>query len=478
MGAGEVRRRIAAKEISCREIVEETLRKIDAADPGPAGINAFRHVCREEALKRADALDALPKGDKTLPLHGIPVAVKDVLCTKGIPTTCGSRILENYRPPYDAHVIEGLAQAGAIVIGKTNMDEFAMGSSGENSAYEKPKNPRDPSRVPGGSSAGSAAAVAAGFVDLAVGSETGGSIRQPAAFCGITGLKTTYGLVSRYGLIAFASSLDQAGPMASDVEGTAMLLDAIASHDPRDATSAKHARPRYAEALARKAGPFRIGVVAGEPRAENPAAPAIDRTLKALTRQGHTLKTVELPHLPYGIPAYYLIAPSEASSNLARFDGVRYGHRAEAPDDMLDLYLRSRGGPGGFGPEVKRRILLGTFALSRGYYDAYYIKAHLIREFILADFIKAFHDVDLIVGPATPELPFRFGERSDDPVAMYLSDYYTVGANLAGIPAIAVPCGFSETEKLPVSIQITAPAFEEARLLSAARAVEEIVRAA
>ncbi len=472
MGALEIRRRIAAKEISCRELVEEALQKIAATDPGPDGIQAFRHVSAETALARADALDRLPKGDDALPLHGLPIALKDNLCTKGIPTTCGSRILENYIPPYDAHVVECLERAGAVVIGKTNMDEFAMGSSTENSAYEKTKNPRDPARVPGGSSGGSAAAVAAGYVELALGSDTGGSIRQPAAFCGVVGLKPTYGLVSRWGLVAFASSLDQIGPLASDVTGAAMLLDAIAPHDARDATCIPRERPLYTRALGEKPTALRVGLVDAGAREASPTADAVDRAAQALESRGHRIRKIALPHLQYGIPAYYLIAPSEASSNLARFDGVRYGHRTASPADMLDLYMRSRGEhPGGFGPEVKRRILLGTFALSRGYYDAYYLKAQKIRALIRADYEHAFQEVDVILTPTTPEPPFRFGERSSNPLAMYLSDYFTVGANLAGLPAISVPAG---SGPLPTGLQITAPSLAETRLLQAARLIEEI----
>ncbi|HEC36451.1 MAG TPA: Asp-tRNA(Asn)/Glu-tRNA(Gln) amidotransferase subunit GatA, partial [Anaerolineae bacterium] len=405
------------------------------------------------------------------PLQGIPLAVKDVLCTAGVPTTCGSRILEDFVPPYDATAVARLKAARAVLLGKTNTDEFAMGSSTENSAFFPTRNPWDLSRVPGGSSGGSAAAVAAGECLGALGTDTGGSVRQPAAFCGVVGLKPTYGRVSRYGLVAFASSLDQVGVLAKDVTDTAILLGVIAGHDPLDSTSVDASVPDYTAALTGDIRGVRIGVpreyfIPGmQPEVEAAVRAALDQ----LADLGAEVIEVSLPHTDYALPAYYLIAPAEASANLARYDGVRYGLRVEQPT-LEATYEATRGQ--GFGPEVKRRIMLGTYALSAGYYDAYYLKAQKVRTLIKQDFDRAFERVDVIVAPTTPTTAFRLGEKVDDPIQMYLSDVFTLAANLAGICGVSLPCGF-DGEGLPIGMQVMGPAFGEETILRVAHAYEQ-----
>jgi aspartyl-tRNA(Asn)/glutamyl-tRNA(Gln) amidotransferase subunit A len=399
------------------------------------------------------------------------VAIKDLLCVRGQPATCASKMLQTYRPPYDAHVIERLRQADAVLIGRTNMDEFAMGSSTENSAFAVTRNPWDFERIPGGSSGGSAAAVAACEVPLALGSDTGGSIRQPAALCGVVGLKPSYGRVSRYGLIAFASSLDQIGPLSHDVADAALLFDAIAGHDPRDSTSVERPAPQCRQTLEQEIKPLTLGVV---PEHFDEGLDAeVERSVREAIRvyEGLGAKIVEvsLPHNKYAVATYYLVATAEASSNLARYDGVHFGHRASEHGDLIDMYCRSRGE--GFGAEVKRRIMLGTYALSSGYKDAYYLKALKVRRLIHDDYAKAFGHCDAILGPTSPTPAFKIGERSADPLAMYLADIYTIGANLAGLPGISIPCGFTQAG-LPIGLQILAAPFEEEKLLRLARRFE------
>jgi aspartyl-tRNA(Asn)/glutamyl-tRNA(Gln) amidotransferase subunit A len=432
-----------------------------------AALNALITTCPERAFATATAADAGSTG----PLAGIPFAHKDLFCTAGLRTTCASKILDGFVPPYDATVAERLDQAGAVLVGKANMDEFAMGSSNENSAFGPARNPWDLNRVPGGSSGGSAALVAAGVVPFATGTDTGGSVRQPAALCGVTGLKPTYGRVSRFGMIAYASSLDQAGVLAHSAEDCAHVLAAIAGHDPRDATCSTQAVDDYAGALGAGVAGLRIGVV-GEffGAGIDPAVAASARTaLAALEAAGAVLVDVSLPTLPLSIPAYYVLAPAEASSNLARYDGVRYGHRTERAGDLAELYARSRAE--GFGTEVKRRILAGTYVLSAGYYDAYYRRAQRVRRLIADDFARAFGAVDLLAGPTTPTTAFRIGEKGDDPLAMYAADVNTVAVNLAGLPAMSVPAPF--VGGLPTGLQLIGPAFSEARLLAAGHALQQ-----
>ena len=456
-------------ELSARELTEAYLERIQRYEEH---VKAFLLVDWEGALQQARAVDERrARRERLGPLAGIPVALKDVLCTAGQRTTCASRILEHFVPPYDATVVRKLKEADAVLIGKTNMDEFAMGSSTENSAFQVTANPWDLSRAPGGSSGGSAAAVAACFAPLAIGSDTGGSIRQPAALCGVVGLKPTYGRVSRYGLVAFASSLDQIGPFAWDVRDTALLLGVIAGHDPLDSTSVDRPVPDYVATVDEPIERLRIGVVQ-EWLAEGvdpEVAAAVRAAVSVFEQLGADIREISLPHSKYGIPAYYIVAPAEASSNLARYDGVHYGFRAAQYEDMVDMYCRSRAE--GFGAEVKRRIMLGTYALSAGYYDAYYLKALKVRRVIREDFDRAFESVDIILGPTSPTPAFRLGERLADPLSMYLSDVYTVTANLAGIAGISVPCGFTE-HGLPIGLQLLAPPFEEERLLRAARMFE------
>jgi aspartyl-tRNA(Asn)/glutamyl-tRNA(Gln) amidotransferase subunit A len=421
----------------------------------------------EAALTQARAVDARRRAGQPLgKLAGLPVAVKDVLCTRGQRTSCGSKILANYIPPYDAHVITRLRDADAVLIGKTNMDEFAMGSSTENSAFHVTHNPWDLERIPGGSSGGSAAAVAACEAPLALGTDTGGSIRQPASLCGLVGLKPTYGRVSRFGMIAFASSLDQGGLITRSAEDAALLLGAMAGFDERDSTSVELPVPDYSSALGQPLKGLKIGVLKEffdkglEPEIEQHIRAALD----LLRSQGAVIRDVSLPNLPLSVPTYYVVAPAECSSNLARFDGVRYGHRCDHPRDLLDLYQRSRGE--GFGAEVKRRIMTGTYVLSAGYYDAFYLKAQRVRQLISNDFERAFHEVDVVIGPTTPTTAFELGAKTADPVTMYLNDIYTIGANLAGLPAISLPCGLAQG--LPTAMQIIGPHFGEERLLNVA----------
>ncbi len=457
-------------EISSRELTTAYLDRIEAVD---SRVKAFVHVDRNKVIADAEAIDAKRKqGAKVGKLAGLPVAVKDVLCTKGEPTTCCSKMLKNFIAPYDAHVITRLREADAVMIGRTNMDEFAMGSSTENSAFQTTCNPWDLERAPGGSSGGSAAAVSAGMAPLSLGSDTGGSIRQPASFCGVVGMKPTYGRVSRYGLVAFASSLDQVGPFGNDVYGTALLSEVLCGHDSRDSTSVDLPTPDLTTNLQQPLKGLRIGI-AREHFAEglnSEVEATVRKSLDVYKSLGAEIREISLPHSKYAVAAYYIIAPSEASSNLARYDGVHYGHRAESFENMIDMYSSSRGE--GFGSEVKRRIMLGTYALSAGYYDAYYLKALKVRRLIREDFDKAFQDVDLIASPASPDPAFKIGEMADDPLAMYLSDIYTISANLAGLPGISIPAGFSSSG-LPIGLQLQAPAFEEERLLRAARMFEK-----
>jgi aspartyl-tRNA(Asn)/glutamyl-tRNA(Gln) amidotransferase subunit A len=465
----ETRAALRSGTVTARAVVDAYLARIAALDPT---LHAYLHVTADAARAQADLVDQrLRRGEPPLPLQGIPLAIKDVLCTRGIPTTCGSRILAGFVPPYDATVVVRLAADGAILLGKTNMDEFAMGSSNENSGFGPVRNPWRRDRVPGGSSGGSAAAVAAGLAAGAFGTDTGGSVRQPAALCGVVGLKPTYGRVSRYGLIAFASSLDQIGPLARDVRDAALLLETVAGHDPMDSTSADHPVPDYQAALGRGVQGLTLGIpdeyfVAGlDPEVEG----AVRAAIAALEKLGARTRRVSLPHTDYGVAAYYIIAPAEASSNLARYDGVKYGHRASGAKDLVAMTARTRAE--GFGDEVKRRVMLGTYALSAGYYEAYYGKAQRVRTLIRRDFDRAFAEVDVVVAPTAPTPAFRLGEKTDDPLAMYLNDVFTIPAPLAGLPAISVPCGFS-TEGLPIGLQIIGRPFDEATLFRVAAAYE------
>ncbi|HZD95323.1 MAG TPA: Asp-tRNA(Asn)/Glu-tRNA(Gln) amidotransferase subunit GatA, partial [Candidatus Sulfotelmatobacter sp.] len=435
-------------------------------------IHAYLNLCEDRALQQAERIDRIVKaGDPLPPLAGVPVGIKDVMVTKGVRTTAGSKILENFIPPYDCTAVARLEAAGAIILGKMNCDEFAMGSSNENSAYGPVRNPRDPSRVPGGSSGGSAAAVAAGTAVATLGSDTGGSIRQPASFCGVVGLMPTYGRVSRYGLIAFASSLDHIGPLTRTVKDAAILLHVIAGHDPLDSTSANVAVPDYESELRKPVSGLRIGVPEeyfGD-GLDTEVRAAVEAGIAKLRSSGCTIVPISLPHTKYAVPTYYVIATAEASANLARFDGVRYGYRAKGAHTLSEMYRRSR--DEGFGAEVKRRIMLGTYALSSGYYDAYYLKAQRVRTLLARDFEEAFRKVDAIVTPTAPTPAFKLGEKSDDPLAMYLADIYTVTADLVGIPGISVPCGQSSSG-LPIGLQVLGRHFDESTVLRVARAVE------
>ena len=454
---------IKSGEISATAAAEEKLADVAARD---SEIAAFVKVLNEEALAEAASVDErIAAGENPGPLAGVPVALKDNLCTRGIPTTCCSRILEGWKPPYEATVVTRLREAGAVVVGKTNLDEFAMGSSTENSAFGTTRNPHDLSRVPGGSSGGSAAAVAAGFAPLALGSDTGGSIRQPAALCGVVGVKPTYGRVSRYGLIAFASSLDQIGPFAASVADAAVLLEVIGGHDPADSTSIPEAMPTLSQCLGRGVEGMRIGVVAELSDGVSPdVARRTAEAADALANGGAEVEEVSVPAAKFGLSAYYLIAPAEASSNLARYDGVRYGMRAEAAN-AVDMNIATR--TAGFGEEVKRRIMLGTFALSAGYYDAYYGKALKVRTLIIRDFDRAYERFDALISPTSPTVAFEIGSRTDNPLEMYLSDVCTVPSSLAGHPAMSVPFGTGgsgnagDGNNLPVGVQVMAPALGE-----------------
>jgi aspartyl-tRNA(Asn)/glutamyl-tRNA(Gln) amidotransferase subunit A len=451
---------------SAESITRSFLNAIRERDPR---VKSFLHVDESAALERARAIDAKRKSAVPLGrLAGVPVAIKDLLCTKGQVTTCGSKILQRFRPPYDAHVITALQNADAVVIGKTNMDEFAMGSSTENSAYVTSRNPWDLERIPGGSSGGSASAVAACESPLSLGSDTGGSIRQPASLCGLVGLKPTYGRVSRFGLVAFASSLDQIGPFAHDVYDAALLTEVIAGHDSRDSTSVDRPVPEYIKSLDQPVKPLTIGVAKEyfSEGLDSEVESAVRAALKVYEKLGAKIVDVSLPHSRYAIATYYIVATAEASSNLARYDGVHYGHRAEQYTDLIHMYSRSRGE--GFGPEVRLRIMLGTFALSSGYKDAYYVKGLKVRRLIKNDFDAAFAQCDVVMGPTSPTAAFKVGEKSDDPLAMYLSDIYTISCNLAGIAGISVPCGFTKTG-LPIGLQALAPPFEEEKLFRIAR---------
>jgi aspartyl-tRNA(Asn)/glutamyl-tRNA(Gln) amidotransferase subunit A len=493
-GASELLAQLTAGTITSAEVTQACLDQITKHDPQ---VKAFLRVDAPRALERAADIDKRRKGGKPVGrLAGLPVAIKDLLCTQGETTTCGSKILEHFAPPYDATVIARLKAADAVLIGKTNMDEFAMGGSTENSAYQKTANPWDLARTPGGSSGGSAAAVAAGMTPLSVGSDTGGSIRQPAGLCGVTGIKPTYGRVSRYGLVAFASSLDQIGPFARTAEDAALLLEVLAGHDPLDSTSVDIPVPEYTRSIGQPLKNLRLGLVREHfGQGLDPEVEAAVRAAVEVYRSlGATITDVSLKHGKFGVATYYVIAPCEASSNLARYDGVHYGHRtdekklvatlaaeraeavkagrsADAIDNpLVRMYRQSRAE--GFGAEVKRRIMLGTYALSAGYYDAYYLKALKVRRLIRRDYDEAFGQVDLIVGPVTATTAFKLGEKVDDPLAMYLVDLYTVSANLAGIGGIAFPCGFS-TQGLPIGLQLQAPPFEEDRLLRAAHMFQQ-----
>lgn len=464
---------IVTGRISATALAEAHFERIAAVDgPSGLGINSYLALSRERALAQAAAVDGMvARGEALPPLAGVPLAVKDVLAMRGAPTTAGSRILAGYRPPYDATVVRKLEAAGAVLLGKLNCDEFAMGSSNENSAFGPVRNPRALDRVPGGSSGGSAAAVAAGLCVASLGTDTGGSVRQPAAFCGVVGLLPTYGRVSRYGLIAFASSLDRVGPLSRTVEDAALLLEVLSGEDPCDATSSDRLVGSYQAAVAQSVTGLRIGVPAeyfGEGLDPEIRA-AVERSIESLRAQGCVIKSVTLPHTRFAIPTYYVLATAEASSNLSRFDGVRFGLRAADARTLGGMFRETR--EEGFGPEVKRRILLGTYALSAGYYDAYYRKAQQVRTLLTRDFLNAFTEVDVVVGPMTPTPPFKLGEKTDDPVAMYLADIYSVAASLAGLPAISVPCG-ATAAGLPIGLQVMAPHFEEAILLRTAAAVE------
>jgi aspartyl-tRNA(Asn)/glutamyl-tRNA(Gln) amidotransferase subunit A len=454
---------LQARQVSS---VEVTRALLDRVERHQADLNAFISITAEAALAEAAQADVRLGRKDAGPLTGIPIAHKDIFCTQGEKTTCGSRMLANFVSPYDATVVERLRAAGLVMLGKTNMDEFAMGSSNETSFFGPVHNPWDVKRVPGGSSGGSAAAVAARLTPAATATDTGGSIRQPAALCGVTGLKPTYGRVSRFGMIAFASSLDQGGLITRSAEDAALLLAAMAGFDERDSTSVELPVPDYSAALGQPLKGLKIGVLKEffDTGLDAEIEQHIRAALELLRAQGAVVKDVSLPNLPLSVPTYYVVAPAECSSNLARFDGVRYGYRCDNPRDLLDLYQRSRGE--GFGAEVKRRIMTGTYVLSAGYYDAFYLKAQRVRQLISNDFERAFHEVDVVIGPTTPTTAFELGAKTADPVTMYLNDIYTIGANLAGLPAISLPCGLSQG--LPTSMQIIGPHFGEERLLNVA----------
>ena len=459
---------MAQGDFLSRDVTEALLGRINAN----AALNAFITITEDEALAAADRADAARAGGNAGPLCGLPLVHKDLFCTAGVRTTCGSRILDNFVSPYDATVVQRLAQAGAVMLGKTNMDEFAMGSSNETSYFGPVKNPWNLAKSPGGSSGGSAASVAARLVPAATGTDTGGSIRQPAALTGTTGLKPTYGRVSRYGMIAFASSLDQAGVISRSAEDAALLLNVMAGFDERDSTSVDQPVPDYLATLGEPLKGLRVGIVRQhfDEGLDAECSQRVKGALSALEGQGASLVEVDLPNLDLSVPTYYVVAPAECSSNMSRFDGVRFGHRAENAQDLLDLYCRSRGE--GFGAEVKRRIMTGTYVLSAGYYDAYYLQAQKVRQLISQDFKTAFEKVDVIAGPTTPTSAFGIGEKTDDPITMYLNDIYTIGANLAGLPGISVPCGFSKD--LPVGLQLVGPHFAEASVLHCAHQYQQI----
>jgi aspartyl-tRNA(Asn)/glutamyl-tRNA(Gln) amidotransferase subunit A len=463
----ELSRSLRGREFSAEELARHCLDRIARYD---SQLNSFITVTETLAIEQARAADRAIAAGEGGPLAGVPIAHKDIFCTRGVKTSCGSRMLDNFVAPYDATVVERLAAAGCVLIGKTNMDEFAMGSSNENSWYGPVHNPWNRDCVPGGSSGGSAAAVAARLVSAATGTDTGGSIRQPAALTGLTGIKPTYGRVSRYGMIAFASSLDQAGVLARTAEDAALLLAAIVGFDPRDSTCVDAPVPDYAAQLEDGVNGLRIGLPREyfEAGLDRDVRALIEDAVAAFRKLGARTVEISLPAVPLSVPAYYVVAPAEASSNLARYDGVRYGYRCKEPKDLLDLYTRTRGE--GFGAEVKRRIMTGTYVLSAGYYDAYYLKAQQLRQLIADDFARAFREVDVVIGPTAPTPAFTLGSKTDDPVTMYLNDIYTIAANLAGLPGISIPCGL--VTGLPVGLQMIAPPFAETRLLSAAHAYQ------
>ena len=465
----EAREKLRKREFSAQELAEAVFRRISETEEK---LHSYITLSRDTALKEAKQADELLKTD-TNPhsLLGIPIAVKDNFLTRDIRTTCASKFLENFIPPYDCTTVKKIRASGAIITGKTNLDEFAMGSSVENSAFFATRNPWDTNRVPGGSSGGSAAALAADQCIVALGTDTGGSIRQPAAFCGVVGLKPTYGRVSRYGIIAFASSMDQVGPMTKEVRDCAFMLESIASYDPADSTSANRPVPQYSASLTGDVKGLRIGIpkeyfVSGiQPAVEQ----AVRTAVRQLERNGAAISEISLPHTEYAVAVYYIVATAEASSNLARYDGMRYGHRARAKD-LTETYMLSRAE--GFGPEVKRRIILGTYALSAGYYDAYYLKAQRVRTLIKRDFDEAFKSCDVIIAPTAPTTAFKIGEKTQDPLQMYLSDIYTISVNLAGLPALSLPCGF-DSEGLPIGLQIIGKQFDESTILAVAYAYEQ-----
>lgn len=464
----ELSDKLAAGETSSVELTQHFLKRIATEDPK---LNSFVTVTAESALAAAQAADAVRAAGEAGPLTGIPLAHKDIFCTQGVRTACGSKMLDSFVSPYNAHAVDQLAAAGMVMLGKTNMDEFAMGSSNETSFYGAVRNPWDLDKVPGGSSGGSAAAVAARLAPAATGTDTGGSIRQPAALCGITGLKPTYGRISRWGMIAFASSLDQAGPMTQTAEDAALMLNAMAGFDERDSTSVQREVPDYTADLNNDLNGLRVGIPKSWFGAglDDGVATQVRAALAELEKQGAKLVEIDLPNADLAVPTYYVLAPAEASSNLSRFDGVRYGHRCDAPKDLTDLYKRSRAE--GFGSEVKRRIMVGTYVLSAGYYDAYYLKALKTRRLIAEDFAKAFAQVDVIAGPTAPTTAFGIGEKADDPVTMYLSDIYTIAVNLAGLPGMSIPCG--ESAGMPVGLQLIGNLFDESRLLNVAHRYQQ-----
>ncbi len=466
----ELHQQLVNKERSALEITQEALSCIQALEPK---LHSFLCVTADKALSQARIVDAkIAAGEEISLMAGIPVGIKDNMCTQGIPTTCASRILENFVPPYESTVTQKLADSGAVMVGKTNLDEFAMGSSTENSAYQVTANPWDLERVPGGSSGGSAAAVASGECTVAIGSDTGGSIRQPASFCGVVGLKPTYGLVSRFGLVAFASSLDQIGPFGRTVEDAAILLGAIAGHDPKDSTSLKVDIPDYTQFLKPDISKLRIGVIKetfGE-GLDSLVEQAVNKAIEQLKNLGAEIQEISCPRFRDGLPTYYIIAPSEASANLARYDGVKYGFRAPNPENLLDMYTRTRAS--GFGAEVKRRIMVGTYTLSAGYYDAYYLRAQKVRTLIKQDFERAFEQVDVLICPTVPTTAFKAGEKTDDPLSMYLTDLMTITVNLAGLPGLSLPCGFDD-KGLPIGLQLIGNVLREDQLFQVAYAYEQ-----
>ena len=451
--------------------VELTQHYLDRIKTHNSHLNAYITVCEDKALQQARAADQKIQQQTARKLTGIPVAHKDIFCTKGVRTSCASKMLDNFISPYNATVVEKVNTAGMVTLGKTNMDEFAMGSSNETSFYGSVKNPWDNARVPGGSSGGSAAAVAANLTPIATGTDTGGSIRQPASLCNLTGLKPTYGRISRYGMIAFASSLDQAGPLARSAEDAALLLNEMAGFDPLDSTSVEREVPDYTATLQDSIAGLKIGLPKEyfSEGLDPQVAVTIEAAIKIYESLGATIKDITLPNTSLAVPTYYVVAPAECSSNLSRMDGVRFGHRCDNPKDLLDLYQRSRGE--GFGEEVKRRIMTGTYALSSGYYDAYYLKAQQCRRLISNDFQQAFNDIDVIMGPTTPTTAFKLGEKTDEPISMYLADIYTISTNLAGLPALSIPAGF--VKGLPVGLQIIGNYFDEARLLNVAHSYQQ-----